>query len=270
MATEADMPRRIAVLLLTVLMAACQSTGTATLAPVATATAPSAPASTTQVTAGPTSAPTKPVTMPRVADVPLDGTCEDENVSCLGNLVPGTRYATKVFEPTISFMVQSADWVNVADTGGDFGLRSKRDIGDSITFFRDARSVDKAVGATVTDIAAWLETYDELTVTPFVPARIGGLTGVTLDIRVRPGATGTDPGCPVQVCVAMLRGDDPVPNDPYQWHWDWSTAGTEVQRLYLLGGKDTVIAIFVDSVDGLTFDALTKAFDEIKPTIAFG
>ncbi|MEO8462762.1 MAG: hypothetical protein ABI555_06090 [Chloroflexota bacterium] len=264
------MARLIEMLLVAALVAACQSTGTATIAPTTAAATASTPASNGAPTTGPTTAPTKPVTVPRVADVPLDGTCEDENVSCLGALEPGTTYATKVWEPTMSFKVQSSDWVNVADLGGDFGLLSKRDIGDAIMFFRDARSVDTSVGATVTDIAAWLATNDELTVTPFVPAQIGGLTGVMLDIRTRPGATSTDPTCPVQVCVQLLRGDDPVPNDPYQWHWDWSNAGTEVQRLYLLHGKDTVIAIFVDSLDGLTFDGLTTTFDEMKPTITFG
>jgi hypothetical protein len=31
-----------------------------------------------------------------------------------------------------------------------------------------------------------------------------------------------------------------------------------------------VIAIFVDSGDGLTFDALNDTFDAVAPTIAFG
>jgi hypothetical protein len=260
------MARRNVFLVATVLVAACQSAGTATTAPTLVVAATSSP---TTGTATATPAATKPVTLPRVVDFPLDGTCEDENVSCLGKLEAGKVYATKVFTPTVSFSVPTSDWVNPGDTGGDFGLFSTRDIGDVIIFFRDAKSVDKAVGTTVTDIASWLASNEELTVTPFVPAKVGGLTGVTMDIRVAPGATSTDLECPVQVCVQMLRGDDPIANDPYQWHWDWGAAGTEAQRLYLLDGPDTVIAIFVDSVDGLTFDAMTQAFDAIAPTIAF-
>jgi hypothetical protein len=92
-----------------------------------------------------------------------------------------------------------------------------------------------------------------------------------MDIRIKtPASTIDDPNCPVQVCVPILRGDDPVANDPYQWHWDWGSAGTEVQRLYLLQAEDMVIAIFVDSGDGLTFDALNDTFDAVAPTIAFG
>jgi hypothetical protein len=258
------MAHRRAFLLATILVAACQSAGTPTSAPTAVVASPTRPP---VATATPVA--TKPVSLPRVADVRLDGTCEAEDVSCFGKLEPGKVYRTKVFEPTLAFSVPSSDWVNVADLGGDFGMQSTRDIGDVIIFFRDARSVDEAVGATVPEIEHWLENNDKLTVTPATPVRVGGLTGVTLDLRIRAGAANSDPGCPVQVCVPLLRGDDPVPTDPYKWHWDWSSAGTETQRLYLLAGKDTVIAIFVDSLDGLTFDAITKAFDQIAPTIVF-
>jgi hypothetical protein len=258
------MAHRRALLLATVLVAACQSAGTPTSAPTAAVASP-----TSRPVATATPLATKPVSLQRVADVPLDGTCEAEDVSCFGKLEPGKVYKTKVFEPTLTFSVPTSDWVNVADLGGDFGLQSTRDIGDAIIFFRDARSVDDAVGATVSDIEHWLETNGKLTVTPAAPVKVGGLTGVTLDLRVRAGAANTDPGCPVQVCVPLLRGDDPVPNDPYKWHWDWSEVGTEAQRLYLLTGKDTVIAIFVDSLDGLTFDTITKPFDEVAPTIVF-
>src|SRR6185295_10082142 len=123
-------------------------------------------------------------------------------------------YTTKVFLPATSFKVPNADFVNVGDFGGDFGLLSTKDVGDAIMFFRDARSFDKAA-ATVTDIALWLESKEGLDATPFTPAKIGGLTGVTMDIRIAPGAANEDPDCPVQTCIMMLRGDDPVPNDPY-------------------------------------------------------
>ena len=115
-----------------------------------------------------------------------------------------------MFEPTLTFSVPTSDWVNVADVGGDFGLRSTHDIGDVIIFFRDARSLDDAVGATVSEIEHWLETNDKLTVTPAAPAKVGGLTGVTLDLRVRPGAVNADPGCPVQLCVPLLRRPRPA------------------------------------------------------------
>lgn len=257
--------RRMVYLVAAIVVAACQSTGTPSTAPTQAAAATSSP-----TTAPMTPAATKPITLPRVADLPLDGTCEEDNVSCLGSLVAGKAYTTKVFTPATTFKVPTSDWVNPAEVGGDFGLLSTRDIGDAIMFFRDARSFDKSAGDTVTELASWLETYDKLTVTPFEPVKVGGLSGVWMDVRIKaPSSTADDPNCPVQVCVPILRGDDPVANDPYQWHWDWGAAGTEVQRLYLLQAEDMVIAISVDSRDGLTFDALTDTFDKIAPTIAF-
>lgn len=253
------MARRM-LLLVAVIVAGCQSAGTPTAIPTQAQAATSSPIAVT-----PAATATKPVTLPRTVDVPLDGTCESEDVSCFGKLEPGKVYTTKVFTPALSFAVPTSDWVNPGETGGDIGIFSTRDVGDVIIFFRDARAVDKAVGATVTDIAGWLASNDQLTVTPSKPAKVGGLTGMSMDIRAAPGATSTDPGCPVQVCVAMLRGDDPVANDPYQWHWDWGLAGTEASRMYLLDGPDTVIAIFVDSLDGKTLESITAAFDQMTP-----
>jgi hypothetical protein len=260
---ELDMARRM-LLLVAVIIAGCQSAGTPTAIPTQAQAATSSP-----IAATPAATATKPVTLPRTVDVPLDGTCENENVSCFGKLEAGKVYTTKVFTPAMSFAVPTSDWVNPGETGGDIGIFSTRDVGDVIMFFRDARSADKAVGATVTDIAGWLASNHQLTVTPAKPAKIGGLTGVSMDIRIAPGATSTDPGCPVQACVTMLRGDDPVANDPYQWHWDWGLAGTEASRMYLLDGPDTVVAIFVDSLDGKTFDSITAAFDQMTPKLSF-
>jgi hypothetical protein len=255
-----------------IVVTACQPAGSASAAPTtaaaATGAATTAAPATVPATTGPAVS-TKPTGLPRVADLPLDGTCEDENTSCIGLLDAGKKYTTKVFTPATSFTMPNADFVNPFDTGGYFGLLSTRDIGDEIRFFRDARSFDKSAGDSVTDLALWIEAYDKLDVTPFQPVKIGGLSGVWMDIRIAADATNQDPGCPVQVCVPTLRGDDPVQNDPYQWHWDWGSAGLETQRLYLLDARDTIIAIFVDSRDGLTFDALTQVFDTIKATIAF-
>ncbi len=262
------MARHRFLIVATVLVAACQSAGSPTTAPTQVAAPTSSPVAATAV---PTASPaaTKPLTLPRTVDVPLDGTCEDNGTaSCLGKLTAGKAYTTKVFTPAMTFTMPTSDWVNPGENGGGVALFSTHDIGDVIIVFRDAKSIDRTA-TTVTDIASWLASNDNLTVTSPVKATVGGLSGVTMDIRVAPGATSTDPGCPIQVCVSMLRGDDPVPNDPYQWHWDWSAAGMEVQRLYLLDGPDTVIAIFVDSIDGLTFDAMTQTFDAMKASIAF-
>jgi hypothetical protein len=261
-----DMWRRMVFLLATILVGACQGGGTPTTTPTQAVTPTVAP--TAVIEATPSPEPTKPETLPRISDLPLDGSCEAPDISCFGILEAGKVYQSKVFTPTLSFTVPNGDWVNPGEVGGDFALLSTRDVGDEIIFFRDAKSFDKSE-STVSGITTWLQSQGSLTLTDPKPATIGGLTGVSMDLRIAPGATTADPGCPVRVCLLLLRGDDPVLNDPYQWHWDWGSAGTEVQRLYLLEGKDTTIAIFVDSRDGLTFDALTHTFEAMIPTIHF-
>ena len=231
---------------------------------------PAHPAQTAVPTTAATPAPTLPIAMSRPTDLPTDGMCEDDNSSCLGVLEANTTYKTKVFEPTVTFSLPSAGWINTFDGQGDFGIESLDPPGDLVMFFRDPRSIDKSVGAAIEDVAAWLETNDQLTVTPFEPVTLGGLKGVTMDITTAPGATGSSADCPVQVCIGYLRGDDPVVNDPYQWHWDWGTAGPEKVRLYLLKDGDRSVAVVVDSLDGTTFDSLIATWEKIAATVKFG
>ena len=89
-----------------------------------------------------------------------------------------------------------------------------------------------------------------------------------MEVRIAADATNQDPSCPVQVCVIFLKGIDPTP--PVEWDWDWGSAGTETQRLYLVTATDNVVvAIFVDSLDGATFDSLTVKADAILATVKF-
>jgi hypothetical protein len=264
------MGRQVGLVLASILVAACQGAGTPTAAPTTAATAPPATASpATRAPATATPAPTKPLVLPRKTDVALDGTCESEDQGCLGLLMAGKVYTTTTFKPTVSFSVPTAEWDNPNEAGGEMPLFSTRDIGDVIFFFSYARSTDPTVGYTVDAISTWLQGYAKVTVTPAVPASIGGLHGVTMDIRVAPGVVSTDPQCPVQACVPLFRGDDPDATDPYQWHWDWGVAGTEAMRVYLLDANKVVVLLLADSVDGLTFDTISGAFDAMAPTIKF-
>ena len=258
-----------ALLGLGLVVAACQpAAGGATSAPTAGTLV--TPTATVAPTAAVTPGPTLPVAMSRPTDLPTDGHCEDENSSCLGVLVANTTYRTKVFKPTVTFSLPSGTWINGYDGEGDFGMESLDPAGDFVKFFRDPRATDKAVGAAIEDVAAWLETNEQLTVTPFEPVALGGLEGLVMDVTTAPGASGSSADCPVQVCVDYLRGDDPVLSDPYEWHWDWGTAGPEKVRLYLLRDGDRSMAVVVDSLDGTTFDSLIAIWDQIAATIKFG
>lgn len=218
---------------------------------------------------GPTTTP-KPVSLPRPTDIPTDGTCE-EGHRCLGVLAPGTAYTTTDFLPHVTFSVPDAGWENLVDGQGTFQLLPTATPGDAIAFFREPKASGagaSSVGSTADDLVAWLASNTLLEVSPPQAATVGGLPGVSMDIRIAADAENQDPSCPVQVCVPFMKGLDPLP--PVEWDWDWGSAGTEAQRLYLVTGTHgTVVAIFVDSLDGTSFDVLTAQAEVILQTVHF-
>lgn len=240
---------------------ACQA---ASLSPSSSPT----PSASLGATIEPSASP-KPVSLPRPTDIPRDGTCESGHV-CLGVLEAGKTYATVDFESPLTLTMPMDGWENLEDVGGIFQLLPIAYPGDAIAFFRDPVAVGTGAaiaGTGVDQLAAWLTANPLLDVTPPQPVTVGGLGGVSMDIRIAPGAQNQDLGCPVQVCVPFFRGVDQTP--PSEWSWDWGSAGLETQRLYLLTSADGVVAIFVDSFDGTTFDSLTKAAEQILATVKF-
>jgi hypothetical protein len=208
--------------------------------------------------------------MPPPTDIPTDGTCE-EGHPCFGLLEAGTAYTTIAFAPAVTFTMSEDGWENIGESGGSFSLLPIASPGDSITFLRDpvARGPGSAeAGSSVDDLAAWLAGNPLLDVSPATPVTIGGLSGLTVDFSIADGAESNDPACPVQVCVLMFKGEDTGPHP--SWEWDWGSAGPEMQRLYLLSASDGVVAIFVDSLNGKTFDSLTAKADTILASVTFG
>ena len=99
------------------------------------------------------------------------------------------------------------------------------------------------------------------------PVNVAGLHGIRTDIAVAPGAVSRPAGCPVQACVGIFPALDSarLPN----WEWDWGIASGEQARVYLLTSPDGVFAIIVDSLDGTTFDALTRVADGLLASVQF-
>jgi hypothetical protein len=259
-----------ATVFLAMLLAACQgSTGASSSAsPASVETSSPAPAASSlaAITPRPT-APPLPLAIPRPTDLPTDGACESGH-TCLGLLGPGT-YHTKAFRPGFEFTISAGSWENLADTGGDLLLQSIDSPGDVIAFFRQPRATKPdgtlvaGVSMNVKAIDAWLATNEALTVSPPTPVSVGGLSGVRRDITLAPGVQSHQSDCPVQVCALVFLGRSST------WEWTWGFAGPERQRLYLLSAPDGVIAVFVDSLDGTTFETLTKAADKILATVKF-
>ena len=249
-------------------LAACQSSG-AGASPSTKALASTARESPRQTA---TETPL-PLVAHRPSDISTDGTCE-EGHDCLGRLKAGTLYQSKVFKPRFSFKVPSNDWENLSETGGTIQLLPIDAPGDAIWFFTDpgATAPDgkpaAGVGDTVSDLSKWLASNPLLHVTPPKAVTVGGLKGVTMDITIAAGAVSHYGDCPVQTCVAIFKGVDPSKFPT--WSWDWGLAGLEAQRLYLLSSPDGVVAVFVNSLDGKTFDAMTTAASQIIGTLKFG
>ncbi len=255
------------------LLIGCQSSAVASpsvgaVVPTPLAASPSARTSQAP-TAKPRSTPAPPPSsLPRPTDLPTDGACEDGH-TCLGLLGAGKAYHSDVFKPGFAFTMPTAGWENLAETAGDLDLHSLGAPGDVIMFFRQPKATTEtgdlilSVDVSVDGIQKWLASNSAVSVTPATQVSIGGLQGVRMDFVIAPGA-GTTGGCPTQACLSMFKG-----TDGKTWSWDWGIATSEHQRVYLLKAPDTVVAIFVDSLDGTTFDALTQAADSILATVKF-
>jgi hypothetical protein len=169
--------------------------------------------------------------------------------------------------------MRSTGWENLSDEGGAFGLVPIDRPGDAIMFFREPKATTPdgnpvfSVDITVDAIKRWLATDTAITVGPMTDVTVGGLSGVKTEIAVAAGVDSHPGDCPVKTCVSIFKGVDPAAVKT--WQWDWGTASSEAQRLYLLATTDGVVAIFVDSLDGTTFPALSATADKILATIKF-
>ena len=264
---------RLATFVAVVVLAGCQaaassSTPVASVAVVVTPP-PSVAASPTaapSATARPTPRPL-PTVLTRPTDIPTDGTCEAPR-PCLGLIAAGSHHS-QLFVPGFSFTMAAAGWENLAMSPGDVALLPLDAPGDEIAFFAHPRltkpdgTLDLSAKTTADGIAGWFATNADLTVGPVTDVTIGGLHGKQLDLSVAPTSTAHQADCPVQTCVLLMSAQAAT------WAWDWSTISSERQRLDVLDSKDGVAVIFVDSLDGTTYDALIKRADAILATVKF-
>lgn len=264
-------------LLIAAFLSACQSASEAPAVPSvgsdpsAGSVAPSEAVTSPLATATPVgsqrpAATVAPLAITRPAEIRTD-ICT--NGACLGLLSAGQHH-TEVFSPGFEFTVPSG-WMNGSAKVGVFDLVSVDAPGDTILFGNLARPKTPegepvpSVQSSVEQIGEWLASNSALTVGPGTEVSIGGLDGKSWDVGIAPDVENHDPQCPVRVCVIFLGGRDPATKGT----WQVLLAGPERERLYLLAAKDGPLAIVVDSLDGATFDDLTKAAEEILVTVRF-
>jgi hypothetical protein len=262
--------RRLAIGVAVLIVAGCGASASpsAPAASIAVVVTPSPSVAASQAAASPTAPPTPtlaPTVLTRPTDIPTDGTCEFPE-PCLGLITPIAQH-TQLFSPGFKFTIKAAGWENLGMSSGAVGLLRIAAPGDVIQFFAQPQAtkpdgtLDFALPMTVAGIKAWLAANEALTVGPMSDVSIGGLHGVRTELEVAPGAISHPTDCPVQTCVSMFHGNTS--------NWDWGTISSERQRMYVLSAKSGVVLIFVDSLDGTTFDDLTAAADKILATVTF-
>ena len=126
----------------------------------------------------------------------------------MGALKPGKVYTTQVIMPAISYWVPDKGWFNYEDTPGNFLLLPPGnslpdvDAGESdylgiysviapAEFIRQPECVPvfvPGIAPTPAGMAAWLRGNPVVSATRPVAATAGGLDGLVLDLRVKPGA----------------------------------------------------------------------------------
>jgi hypothetical protein len=240
------------------------STAVAVTPPPSAVASPSAVA---PATTRPTPEPL-PTAFPRQNDIPTDGACEHGH-PCLGLIKPGA-YHSQLFVPGFSFTMPEAGWENVSMTPGEVGFFFLSAPGDEMVFFTQPKmtktdgTLDLSAPLTVDGITGWFAAHPDLTVGPAMDVTVGGLHGKRMTVEASPTSTAHYPAdCPVKTCVNRLQGRAP------SWAWDWGTGSSEKQRMDVLAAKDGVVLIFVDSLDGTTYDDLGKKADAILATVKF-
>jgi hypothetical protein len=198
------------------------------------------------------------------ADLSGAGCTNPEGGPCLGALTAGTAYTTQVFTPPLTYQVPASGWRNFEDTPGNVllvppgndlpgvnaGTSDFLGVYTSVTPSRFAQ-LDGCVTepvphvpATPAAMTAWLAGQSILQVSHPSPVSIGGLRGLRVDVRARPGAS--LPTCHAggdDVTVALLfSGLAPSSLDHGVIHG-------MTMRLYLLRFHGGILAVELDDID---------------------
>jgi hypothetical protein len=243
---------------------------TATLAGCAGAASESGPPiPSVAVAATPTPGPTqsiaqsaKPASSPSMSAPPA---CPNADGGvCVGPLQPGT-YTTRSFQPTLTYTVP-ASWDNEEDLAGNFLLippggsfagvnpGTSDYLGAYTSVAADAPDCADhpaaGVGFDPSSIAAWLGRQPDLHSTVPKPVSIGGLSGLTIDLTLKPPATD---------CAGVMLGQSPS-------DFEHGVIAGLTMRLYLLAYKRGTLAI---ELDDLTGGKHLPAYSDVVGTFQF-
>jgi len=211
---------------------------------------------------------------PQASVVPSPACPNEDGGDCVGPLTPGAHRSIS-FIPPIDFVVPEG-WDNPEDLPGTYTLHPNGPLTDAIFLFRDVAvlrqqcdpPLDPAVGNRAIDIADWTSANPNLVVTRRLPAFIGGLSGIQLDLAASGAYTTV---CAGQDTQTYPEGTPLVPlfAGAGSGNLVWFIGGTEQMRLYLLdlpGGGNLTIS--VDAIRS-SYDALLERSAPVIDSLVF-
>ena len=186
-----------------------------------------------------------------------------------GPLTAGEGYTTTIFQPQLTYSVPDPGWFNFEDTPGNFLLlppgNDVSGIGpgtaDFIGVYTSVAPSQFTGAATcevqlVPDVQAspqgmvdWMRQQPELAVTDAVHTTVGGLAGLMVDVRARPGAvlpSCIDSGNTVTVFL-LFSGKSPSA-------LDHGVIPGMTMRLYMLDYEGGVLLIELSDIDAAPVD----------------
>ena len=225
----------------------------------------SAPASSTSQTETTSTASTTRFASPSTPTSHPPSFCPNpEGSACLGELSADQRYTTKVFGPRLTYRVPISGWFNYEDTPGNFLLVPPKndlpgvnagtaDFLGVYTAIAPARIIRRkecetelqpGAGTSPKVMAAWFRRQPDLVVSSPEPVRVGGLRGVVLDLRTKPGAklTSCTVGGQEIIVAGLFSGVAPS-------SLDHAVIPGMTMRLFLLSSAGNVLGIELDDID---------------------
>lgn len=212
--------------------------------------------------------------------------CPNHESLCLGDLDPGQHF-TAQFNPFVprsayvydygrlSYTVPEG-WSDAVDGPDGFTLVEQAApaigaIDVSSTAMADSQAagcpgtLEPGVGRTAAALSTWLTTLPGVAARTPASTSVGGLSGYTLDVTIKPSWTQTCPysrGKPMVPLFTNGLSDD--------INFDWGVAAGEKVRLFLLDLPDgRTMLIHVGAPDEATWDAFIADAMPIVETFAF-
>lgn len=186
--------------------------------------------------------------------------------------LPAGPQVTSAFQPSVSFTLPEG-WEKPLDTDLMVTLRPAGSEVDTLNLFRDARAalqaddcargIEPGVGATSSELAAWIQEQPGLVVSSPALASLGGLRGVAIDVAIRDGWTASCPFANGNPTVPLITG-------PSGASYHWVAYGDEKLRMYILDLPDGgTVTVMVDTVLGDQFGTLLAAAAPIVRSMEF-